>query len=43
MGELEIFDGCPEDIWWVYWRYLMVVLKEFHVFPGDFWYFSWRY
>jgi len=29
LGVLEIFDGIPTDIWWLYWGYLMGVLKIF--------------
>jgi len=35
MGVLEIFDDCPGDIWWVSWRYLMVILMIFDGCPGD--------
>jgi len=42
MGVLEIFDGCPGDIKWMYWgylcvswRYLMGVLEIFNGCPGD--------
>jgi len=27
MGDLEIIAGCPGDISWVSWKYLMVVLR----------------
>jgi len=36
MGVLEIFDGCPGDIWSVFWRYLMGVLEIFDGCPADF-------
>jgi len=34
-GVLEIFDGCPGDIYWVSWRYMMSVMKIFDGCPGD--------
>jgi len=32
---LKIFDGCPADIRWVSWRYLMGVWEIFGGCPGD--------
>jgi len=32
---LEIFDGCPRDIWWVSLRYLLGVLEIFYGRLGD--------
>jgi len=37
MCVLEIFDGCPVDIFWVCWRYLTGVLDIFDLFPGNIW------
>jgi len=31
----DVFDGCPGDIWWVSWRYLIGVLVLFDRCPGD--------
>jgi len=35
MGVLEIFDGYPEDIWWVSCIYLMGVLEIFEQCIGE--------
>jgi len=35
MGVLEVFGGCPRDIWWVSWGYLIGVLEIFDRCPGD--------
>jgi len=35
MGFLEIFVGCPGDIWCVSWRYLIGVLEIFDGCPGE--------
>jgi len=50
IGVLEIFDrcpqifgGCPGDIWWVSWLYLMFVLEIFDWCPGDISWVSWRF
>jgi len=32
---LEIFDGCPLDIYSVSWRYLIGVLEIYDGCPGD--------
>jgi len=43
MGELGIFDGCPEDIWLVFCRYLTGVLNIYVGSPVYIWWVSWIY
>jgi len=38
MGVLEIFGGCPGDIWWVSWGYSVGILK---IFEGVLEIFDW--
>jgi len=35
VGLQKVFDVCPEDIWWVTWRYLIGVLEIFGGCDGD--------
>jgi len=32
---LKKFDGCPGDILWLSWRYLMGFVEMFDVFTGN--------
>jgi len=34
-GVLEIFDGCPGDVRWVLWRYVISVLEIFELCNWD--------
>jgi len=43
MCVLEIFNGCPGDIWWVLCRYLIGILEIIDGCPGDSRLVSWRY
>jgi len=43
MGVLEIFNGCPGDMWLASWSYLVGVLEIFDWCPGYNWWVSWRY
>jgi len=35
VGDMEIFDRCPGDIWSVSWRYLIGVPEIFYWCSGD--------
>jgi len=43
VGVLEIFDGCPGDIFWVPWRCFIGSLEIFHGSFGDISWVSSRY
>jgi len=43
MCVMDIFYGCPGNIWWVSWRYLTDVLEIFVWSPGDIWLVSLIY
>jgi len=32
---LELYDGCNLNIWWVSWRYFMLVIEIFDGSRGD--------
>jgi len=39
-GVLEIFHGCPGDVSWVSFKYLIGFQDVFHSFPGNISYVS---